>query len=345
MREGSHWNEFVKKLDSILNPTLDKQVILFGSSPSSEFLRWFYEVYYGKTIKCIVDRWASDNHDQVLHMMSLYYLYDDKDIIINTLPSKLGPELEFSNIGEDWSKTGYQKEQVIHLWDEFYDIQTMASENRPGISYYDYLESEKGIDLLTSIRRSEVKGKSAHGYYPTDFRLIYTAFELEQIFKKDKAILDIGCGKGAGMIALQECGFHRIGGVEYTEEIYNTLIQNIQRLDFDYQKLAVENASVEEPLRAGIHCYLGDASSMLLQLDQFDYYFFFNPFSYELSVSVFRNIIESLKRKPRKVKVFYAEPIGHQFLLESGYFTLEKTLGDKLGGITYYANIYESIIS
>lgn len=117
----------------------------------------------------------------------------------------------------------------------------------------------------------------------------------------------------------------------------------MQALKIAYIKHEVSNTIADKTMDDSIHCYLGDASNMEIQLDQYDDYFFFNPFSYQLSVTVFQHIIDSLKRRPRHVKIFYAEPICHRFLLESGYFILESTVGDSFGGITYTANVYKSI--
>lgn len=340
---NSYLIEFYNKLDTILKQTLDKNVIIFGATYGGEFIKWVYKEKYGKTIKGIVDRWESDTHFHVLHLMSLYYLFDENDIIINVLPKDMGPRKEFENIGEDWTKLNYTEAQIINLWEEIYKDHDANSEKQYEITFYDYLEYKGNVDLLTTIRRNAVKGKYAHGYYPTDFRLIYTIFEMENLFDKKKAILDIGCGKGASLIALYECGYKRIGGVEFTDEIYNVLIENLNKLEIDYHDLEVSNVNDIKELKEGINCYLGDASLMEVQLDWYNNYFFFNPFSYKMSTIVFLHIIESIKRNPRKIRIFYAEPICHQYLIDSGYFILIYQSGEKMGSITYNVNIYESI--
>ena len=62
-----------------------------------------------------------------------------------------------------------------------------------------------------------------------------------------------------------------------------------------------------------------------------------------LTAKVIDNILDSLKRKPRRIMIFYAEPICHQLLIDSGYFKMVQKIGSGMGGITYQANIYESM--
>ncbi len=337
------WQKFYELLDNVLKSTLDKNIIIFGSSRSGEFIRWFYKQFYDKDIKAIIDRWKVENHSLVLHLMSLYYIYDENDLIINTFPVKKGPEAEFNEIGEDWSKILYTKEQIIELWDYLYKGNEA---DKYEITFYDWLEYSKGIDILSTVRRSQVKGKEAHGYYPTDFRLLYSIFSNIKISDND-AVLDIGCGKGSTMLALKECGFKRIGGVEYTDDIYRIMIDNIKKCNVKYEQRMIETKDVFDDCL--MYCYLGDATLINEQLDLYNYFFLFNPFSYSLTTLVIDNIIKSLNRKPRRIKVIYAEPIYHNELLLSGKFKVfykiknNNTFSECFGGITYDIYIYESI--
>lgn len=241
MTDSIYWSQFYNKIDKILKDTLDNNIIIFGSSQGSEFIRWFYLQFYNKNVKFIIDRWKVDNHYSVLHLMSFYYVYDKDDIIINTYPKEMGPVYEFKNIGEDWSNVVYSENQIINLWDKLYNTEDLESTDKYDITFYDYLEYTQKVDLLTTIRRSCVKGNNAHGYYPADFRIIYTIFKLSDHFRKDDYLLDIGCGKGASLIALYECGFKNLGGVEYTDQIYSTLIRNMEALKIDYKEDRVNN--------------------------------------------------------------------------------------------------------
>lgn len=335
------WNEFYKHLDETLRPILNKNIIIYGAD--GVFLQWFCERFYHKPVKCIIDRWQNDCYAHVFHLMSLYYIWEEDDIIINVKPSEIGPKEEFLAIGEDWTKVLYKEEQIINLWDLLYSD---CKEKERGITFYDYAEYKTNIQLLSTIRRSEVKGEHAHGYYPTDYRLLYDIFTDSDSFSHEDAILDIGCGKGASLIALWNLGFHNLGGVEYTDDVFNILTANIEKMGIPEKTYTVECEKQKEYTGGGyctpgeVRCYYGDASQMTEVLDLYNVFYLFNPFSYYLFSKVFEHIVDSIKRNPRMVRIVYAEPMCHSLILDSGYFQLEREIGMDMGGLTYNANIY-----
>ena len=108
------WERMYKKLDNILRPTLDKNIIIYGSNGG--FVQWFYRYFYNKEIKCVIDRWKVDQYAHIQHLMSLYYMWEEEDVIINTIPQKTSLRCEFNDIGEDWSRVKYTDEQIIELY-------------------------------------------------------------------------------------------------------------------------------------------------------------------------------------------------------------------------------------
>ena len=78
------------------------------------------------------------------------------------------------------------------------------------------------------------------------------------------------------------------------------------------------------------------------ELDLYNVFFFFNPFSYKLFEIMFENILQSIDRKKREVKIFYAEPMCHNLIVNSGKFQCIESFGNRLGGISYNANVYIS---
>ncbi len=99
--------------------------------------------------------------------------------------------------------------------------------------------------------RKNVNGRGAHGYYPTNFTMLYEAFALLPD-KQNAKIFDFGCGKGANFIALREFGYSKIGGVEYTDKIYQILKKNLGVLGILY----IEN-SINDNINVSI--YLNNA--------------------------------------------------------------------------------------
>lgn len=337
------WEEFKKRLDEVLSPIRNKNIIIYGAN--GVFLQWFCERFYNKPVKCIIDRWQNDCYAHVLHLMSLYYIWDEKDVIINVKPAELGPKEEFLAIGEDWTKVLYKEEQIINLWDILYND---CKEKERDITFYDYAEYKTDVQLLSTIRRSEVKGEHAHGYYPTDYRLLYDIFMNSDSFSCEDAILDIGCGKGAGLIALWNLGFHNLGGIEYTDDVFDILTANMEKMGIPKKIYRDEHGQRWVDTGGGyfasseVRCYHGDAAQMAEALDCYNVFYLFNPFSYYLFSKVFKHIVESIKRNPRIVKIVYAEPMCHSLILDSGYFQLEREIGMNYGGITYNANVYIS---
>lgn len=339
------WEDFCKSINSILKEYLENNIILYGSTDGAEFLKWFFEKFLHKNIKCLLDRWETSQHASILHLMSLYYLYEENDVILNTMPSTKNLQDEFEDIGELWSNVKYSDSQVVNILDKLYSDSEFKV-NTLNITFYDWLEYINGIDIISTVRRNQVKGVGAHGYYPTDFRIIYEAFVGSGLFSKEDKILDFGCGKGASLIALYSCGYRKLGGIEYTENIYDTLISNMEKLNINYSKLSVGNESECDCFNdASVCCMFGNAAALTKHLDEYNVFFFFNPFSYELSKIVFQNIIDSLVRLPRQVKICYSEPICHSFLLKSGHFRKIADFGfnDSIKGLTYFTNVYESI--
>lgn len=131
------YNEFCGVLDSCLKSTLDKNIIIYGCQ-GGDFVSWFYKNYYGKEIKAMVDRWALSPISTILHLWSLYYIYDENDIIINTTSKNI--KNEFNDTGEDWERLKYQEKQIINLWDMIYDSAVMENRLEPEITYFDWLE-------------------------------------------------------------------------------------------------------------------------------------------------------------------------------------------------------------
>lgn len=333
------YDEFCGLLDIYLKPILDKNIIVYGCR-GGDFIRWFCKKYYDKNIKEMVDRWALSPDTTILHSWSFYYIYDANDIIINTTPTNIIDE--FNDTDEDWNRVKYQEEQIINLWHLMYDT-FRGDENdtlQPEISYYSWLEYKYQVDLLTTIKRAFVTGEHAHGYFPTDFRIIYEGIKKFDI-SKDDAVLDIGCGKGSGVISLLSCGFKNVGAIEYTENIYKTLIANLDKMSIAY---TIHGTNLDAELIQGkVNCYLGDASLMKKSLNGYNWFFLFNPFSWDTMRTVLQNICNSLKEKPRKIHIFYAEPIGHQLIIDTGLFYVKEKICSGLSNVSYFSYIYESI--
>lgn len=332
-----NYQEFHALLDNILRDTVSKNIIIYGCGRGGDFIKWFYGKYYHKDIKFMMDRWADSPNDIILHLWALYYTYEEDDLIINTTHFEIPSE--FNDTGENWENVAYQEKNILNLWKLVYGEKDSVIERE--ISYFDWLEYKMEIDLLQTIRRKHTFGKDSHGYFPTDFRFFIDGFEKYGIDCKKDAVLDIGCGKGSGVFALKAAGFEHIGAVEYTENIFNTMLENLNKAGYktEIAKISDLDANLADN---GISCYQGDASFMKKQLDLYNWFFLFNPFSLDVAKAVIDNILESLHRVQRKVHIFYAEPIAHNYILSTDKFTVMDCIKGRYGGVSYYSIVYES---
>lgn len=333
------YKEFFSLLDNCLRETQNKNIIIYGSNEGGDFIKWFYSKYYGVQVKTVVDRWELSTVGTILHLWSFYYIYEENDIIINVTPQDI--EEEFCDTGEDWKRTYYKKTQILNLWRMLYPNMSVGKKcvDYPQCTYFDWIEHRvDGVDLLNPVKRKYTAGLDAHGYFPTDFRIFIDGLS-EYCIQEEDAFLDIGCGKGSGVLALKAAGVRTIGAVEYTESIFDTMIRNLSLLEIPFDKVDSNEISQNE---AEIICYLGDAAQMDLELDKYNWFFLFNPFSECVMRSVLDNICKSMRRRARVLRIFYAEPISHNMILETGKFVIEKRICNDYSNVSYYSYIYRS---
>ena len=320
------WNTFKRELNDLLIPYLDKNIVLFGCNRSTYFIIDYLEKVYNKKVKAVIDLWERSPSSTILHLYSFFYIYDKDDVILNLTDKNVIEE--FENAGEDWENIRYSKEQIIDI------IPLLYGDDYNDIDYYSWLEYKYNIDFLGNIRRKYLDGEDAHGYYPTDFKVLSQVFDKEVIREEDAAF-DFGCGKGAFMSMLIQFGFSKVGGVEYTKKVYDTLITNCGLLGLD----CFENQS--HTSKDGVYVYNMDAGCLGEVLDDYNWFCLFNPFGLIKTKEVINSIFQSMDRKPRKIHILYAEPMGDSILMDSGKFTRKEYKIDFYEG-TYWTYLYTS---
>ena len=316
---------FERELDKLIQPYIDRNIILFGYNRSAYCLKCYLKERYNKDIKGIIDLWERSKEVTILHLYSFFYLYDENDVILNM--TELDVIEEFEKCEESWSDIRYRKEQIVDVLRVMYPDRIGAS-----IDYYDWLEVNYGIDFVTNIRRKDIDGEDAHGYYPTEYNVLARIFKDHSI-GADDAAFDFGCGKGAMLTMLYQFGFRRLGGVEYTSKVYEQLIRNMELLSLPYKN----NDCVSD--KEGIYLYRDDAANMGSKLDSFNWFCLFNPFGMSKTNEVIDEIISSLERTPREIHILYAEPMGDHKIMASGRFTRKEYRIDFYEG-TYWTYVY-----
>jgi hypothetical protein len=119
----------------------------------------------------------------------------------------------------------------------------------------------------------------------------------------DDMALDIGSGKGGAMATLAQYPFRNVDGVEINPGLVETARRNLARLNLSHCRLFVADATT------------------FTSLDQYTYLFMYNPFPQAVLDHVLSNIEESLRRRPRVLRLIYSNPLHEGAILASGIFS------------------------
>ena len=124
---------------------------------------------------------------------------------------------------------------------------------------------------------------------------------------RESVFVDFGCGKARVLLAAARFGFKRVEGVEFAANLC---------------KIAERNVAVYQArtgLKTEFRIVEADAAKYEIQ-DDVDYFYFFNPFGDDTMRGTLRNILRSLERKRRDVKLIYCNPRSKRCIEETGVF-------------------------
>jgi SAM-dependent methyltransferase len=116
------------------------------------------------------------------------------------------------------------------------------------------------------------------------------------------SVVDFGSGKGGALITLSRYPFARIVGVEISPELVVIAKKNLD-------KLHIGNVTMK----------VCDAASFI-DLDDYNYFYFFSPFPSTVMSAVIRNICASLSNNPRKASIIYFNPEYHDAVVTESPF-------------------------
>ncbi|MGB9082394.1 MAG: class I SAM-dependent methyltransferase [Desulfuromonadaceae bacterium] len=115
-------------------------------------------------------------------------------------------------------------------------------------------------------------------------------------------IVDFGSGKGGALITLSRYPFARISGVEISPELAVIAKQNLHKFN-------IRNVTMN----------VCDAADFI-ELDEYNYFYFFSPFPAAVMSAVIRNICASLTNNPRKASIIYFNPECHDAVVTDSPF-------------------------
>jgi hypothetical protein len=147
-------------------------------------------------------------------------------------------------------------------------------------------------------------------YEPSGWSYLPRALDGEQVRPGD-VFIDFGSGKGRVVYQAAGYPFARVVGVEISEQLNEVARRNIER---KRHRLTCKQ----------IQLVTSDAATFPVPDDMAFAYFFF-PFVGDTFRKVIANIVESIDRRPRPLKLIYVCPNMGQEILATGRFRLLRT--------------------
>ncbi len=296
------WKEFDEFVDKLFYFSNGKCTVLWGYGLSGLFIHHLFS-RFNRRIEYIVD--DSSMNPKVSIMRSC----EIENITPETCAVILSGEHDTEK--EKFLKERRFMENVHFIYARKYLYESINSQNVwKNISYYEYLENRFNVDIVERkfVEKMENPKKDALNYSPgMGYPLIDVLDNF--IFKPEDAVFDFGCGKGGALLLFQKSGVQKIAGVEYDKPLYNILLDNFQKV----------NVSSENIIN-------GDAALIKNELDEYNYFFMYNPFQGETFRQVIDNIEESWHRKKRRITFIYAGPYCHHHVVEHEIFRLSKQI-------------------
>lgn len=112
--------------------------------------------------------------------------------------------------------------------------------------------------------------------------------------EKKTGFLDVGCGRGRMLAMAEAYGFETITGVEFSPELCKSVKPG------NYTIVCTDARKMDIPDHTGV-------------------IFLFNPFNEPAMVAFVERVKESLARRPREIKVLYANPQHMDVWLHAGW--------------------------
>lgn len=302
--------EFRDRLDAVMYQCMDRRISLYGYNYSGRFVGWYAEYYHGIRPDYIITNDYSSNipYEFQLYRESIFD-FDYKDVKDSVVWLCI-PETD--EIREKLRKNGFIKDRTYFNFCELIYEGSGVEGNGINVQFYRWLEEIYGCDLVTSVSKDKFlqELKETRGFVGMTPKELFPLLDKCHI-SVNSSIFDFGCGKGGAMLSFLDYGFKKVGGVEFQNDIYNTMIQN-------FKKIGLQNLMENGTL----NCINGDASKLSTELDGYDCFFFFNPFAGELFERVIAAIIKSLDRIPREIYIIYINPECHAAIERTGRFEL-----------------------
>lgn len=303
-------NEFRERLDTVMHKCMDKRIVLYGYGYSGKFIGWYAEYCHSIKPDYIITQDMTSNipYEFELYRESLFD-FDYKDVK-DAIVWLCIPETE--EIRSCLEKHGYIKNSTYFNFCEIAYAETNISGDENNVQFLRWLEEKYLCDFVTTIPKENFLQmiEDTLAFVGSTQKELFPLLDKCHIDCKD-AIFDFGCGKGGAMLSFLDYGFKKVGGIEYQNVIYNVLIKNF------------ENLGLTNEMQSGnIMCINGDATTLEEELNEFNWFYFFDPFEGEVFKRTIENICKSLEKCPRKMHIIYINPRCHEIIENTKKFEL-----------------------
>lgn len=221
--------EFRDRIDSIMHQCMDKRIILYGYSYSGKFVGWYAEYYHGIKPDYIITQDYSSNVPYEFRLYRDSILDFNYKDVKNSIVWLCVPETE--EIRNKLVNSGYKKNKTYYNFCELVYSGVDVEGDQNNVQFFRWLEENFGCDFVTSISKDSFsqKLKETHGFVGMTPKELFPLLDKCHI-STNSSIFDYGCGKGGAMLSFLDYGFKIVGGIEFQNSIYNTMIQNFKKL-------------------------------------------------------------------------------------------------------------------
>lgn len=143
-------------------------------------------------------------------------------------------------------------------------------------------------------------------YQPTTQKRLVAMFSNLPSDVREFTFIDFGSGRGRVLLFASEINFKQVIGVEFSEELHTSAVDNIARAKH------ARKCPIVQPLLADATKYVLPGGPLVL--------YFFDPFRDEVMQQVLNNIKHSYLSDRRKIYLMYLAPVHESMVMETGVF-------------------------
>ncbi len=176
-----------------------------------------------------------------------------------------------------------------------------------------YWDAIKGLDFQKRVSLAELRtDPDTSEMYVSSPRFIVKKILFDYQIGPQDGFFDYGCGKGLVLAIAHKFKPRYLGGVEISRRLVEIAHHN-------FGILGIDN---------GVEIICDDARNVK-NIDNYNYFYFFNPFPRPVFSAVMSNIIDSYHNRKRKMVIIYDNPVCKEDVLASGIFELSRTIKKK----------------